>query len=87
MVDWSHPNKHFLEKIFDIISIYLLTHFSVPNFQKILQEAQDYEDAAFLDPKCASFPKRKFFRNLLINLVPIIHLYLYSKNESQISIY
>ena len=62
MFDWPHPNKHFLGKIFDIISIYLLTHFIVPNFQKFLQEAQDYEDAPFLDPKWASFPKRKFFR-------------------------
>ena len=42
-------------------------------------------DAPFLDPKWA---KTNFFsENLLINLVPIIHICLHSKNQSQISIY
>ena len=32
-------------------------------------------------------PNENFSENLLINLVPIIYLYLHSKNESQMSIY
>ena len=67
------PNKQFLGKIFNIIFIYLLT--------------QDYEDAPFLGPKGANFPNGNFSENLLINLVPIIQLYLHSKNQSDIWIY
>ena len=50
---------------------------------------QSYVDAQFLDPKWAHLLKffRFFLENLLINLNPIIHTYLHSKNQSQISSY
>ena len=31
------PNKHFLGEIINVISIYLLNHFTVQNFKKFLQ--------------------------------------------------
>ena len=76
------PNKHFLRKVINIIFIYLLTRFVVPNFKKPLQYTQDYEDAT---QNGLSFSKENFSENLLINLVSIIHLYLHFKNQSQIS--
>ena len=56
------PNKHFLVKMINVIFIYLLTNFIVPNFEKVLQYTQSYEDAPFLDPKWANMSKPKFFR-------------------------
>ena len=61
MVDLPQTNI-FWGKIFNIIFIYLLIHFIVPNFKNFLQETQGYEDAPFLDPKWDNFPKQKFFR-------------------------
>ena len=34
----------FLGKIFNIVFIYLLTHFTEPNFKKFLQQTQGHDD-------------------------------------------
>ena len=81
------PSKNFLGNIINTIFIYLLAPFIVQNFKKFLEWIQSYEDAPFLDPKWAHLPKQDFSENLLINLIPFIHAYLHSKNQSQISIY
>ena len=43
---------------------------------------------AIFGPKMGPFSETNFFKeNQLINLVPIIHAYLHSKNKIQISIH
>ena len=77
---WFAPKKHFFGKIINIIFIYLLTHFIVPKFKMFLQKTQGYEDAPLLDAKWSISQNENFSENLLINLVPIIRLYLNAKN-------
>ena len=86
---WSiFPQKTFLGKIIHIIFMYLLTNFIVPNFffffynrSRVMRMWQFWTETG---PIC---PNQNISENLLTNLVPIIHAYLHSKHQSQISIY
>ena len=52
------PNENLFRKTVNIISIYLLTPFSVQNFQKKpLEQIQSYEHAPFLGQKWPICPK------------------------------
>ena len=69
----------FFWKIINITLIYLLAPFIGQNFKKILP--------ANFWAQNGPFPQMGiFFRNLLINLVSFIHVYLHAKNQSQILI-
>ena len=80
-------NKIFLVQTIIITFINLLAIFNLQNFEKILQRIQNYDDAPFLDPKWSKSPNQNFSENLLMILVSLIHVYLHSKNQSQILIY
>ena len=60
---WSicPKEKFFLEKIINIIFIYLLAPFIVQNIKKIWKWIQSYEDAPFLGPKWPIFPNDLFY--------------------------
>ena len=77
---WSICAKQFFFwKIINITLIYLLAPFIGQNFKKILP--------ANFWAQNGPFPQMGiFFRNLLINLVSFIHVYLHAKNQSQILI-
>ena len=82
------PNKIFLEKIINIIFIYLLTPFIVQNFKNILKADPELLGCAIFGPKIANLLKWNFFsENQLISLVLFIYAYLHAKNQSQILIY
>ena len=76
------PKKYLFGKIMNIIFIYLLTNFIVPNFNFFLQYTQSYEVRMchFSTQNGPICPEQNTSENLLINLVPIIHAYLHSKN-------
>ena len=60
---WSicPKEKFLLEKIINIIFIYLLAPFIVQNIKKIWKWIQSYEDAPFLGPKWPIFPNDLFY--------------------------
>ena len=80
------PNKYFLGRIINIFLIYLFTNFIVPNFV-FLKRPRVMRMCHFSTQNGSICPNQHISKNLLINLVPIIHAYLHSKNQSQISIY
>ena len=66
--------------------------FTVQNFKKKFSlQVQNYKDLPFSDQKWPVCPNFLFdfifFRNSLITIVPFLHLYLYSKNPSQVPIH
>ena len=73
-------SKKILEKIFNIIFIYLLVPFIVQNFWKILTADPDLWGAPFWVQNGPFAQMRIFSENLLISLVPFIHAYLHAKN-------
>ena len=79
----------FVENI-NIIYIYLLTPFIVQNFTKILTADSVVMMCHFWAQNGPLAQMRFFFffsENLLISNVPFIHVYLHTKNQSQILIY
>ena len=77
------PNKHFLGKIINIIFIYLLNNFIVPNFKIFYNTPRVMRMCHFWtqnEPICSN---QNISENLLINLIPVIHGYLqHSKNQN-----
>ena len=84
---WSIcPKKLFLEKTINIIFIYLL---APQNCWKVLTADPGIWGCTIFGSKMVHLPKWEFFskKTLLISLVPFIHAYLHTKNQSQILIY
>ena len=81
------PKKHFLGKIINIILIYLLANFIVPNFKSFYNRPRSIKMCHFCNQNGPVCSNQNISENLLINLVPIIHAYLHYKNQSQISIF
>ena len=72
---WSICPKQifFLEKIINVIFIYLLALFIVQNLKKILTADPELWRCVIFGPKMAHFPNWGFFaENMLISLVPIL---------------
>ena len=51
--------------------------------KQLLQPIQSYEGAPFLDPKSPICRNENSLRKSIYKLVPFIHAYLHSKNQSQ----
>ena len=81
------PKKKFGEKIINIICIYLLAHFIVQNFKKILPVDPELMRISQFWAQNGPFPQMRFFQETCEWVVFFIHAYLHAKNESQILIY
>ena len=83
---WSiYPQTIFLGEIINIIFIYLLAPSTVQNLKKFFQRIQTM--CNFWAQNGPFSQTRIFSENLLLSLVPFIHVYLYARNQSQILIY
>ena len=83
---WSiYPQTIFLGEIINIIFIYLLAPSTVQNLKKFFQRIQRM--CNFWAQNGPFSQTRIFSENLLLSLVPFIHVYLYARNQSQILIY
>ena len=83
------PNKFFfLEKIINIIFIYLFGPFHCAKFQKkkLLQQIQSYEYAPFVGPKWSICLNDNFFRKP-VNKPCSFHLFLSTCQKSKSDIY
>ena len=83
------PNVDFLHKSINVISIYLFAPFTGESLKKkMLEWIQCYQDTQFLDAKWPFASKNDFIsEKSLGNFVVFIHVYLYAKTQSQMSIY
>ena len=78
----------FFRKAINIIFMYLLTPFIKQNFKKILRADPKLSGCTIFRPKIAYLPQKIIFKeNPLVHFVTFIHVYLYAKNQSQMSIH
>ena len=82
------PNENFFRKTINIIFMYLLAPFIVQKFKKILRADLGLCGCTIFRPKMACLPRKRFSsENTLVKLVVFIHVYLYAKNQSLMSLH